>query len=291
MIIDAFIDAAKDGILSIPVLFAAYLFMEFLEKSQKLNENILRAYSRRLGPALGGILGIIPQCGISGAAAALFSTGSVTLGTMLAVFFATSDEMLPIMLSSLASAGGMNITGILSIVISKAILGIMLGYFADLFFGRHLSRLFRSDKNIHSFCEQENCECEENENIWLAALIHTAKIAVMLIIVGFILNAVLSFVGMERLSSSALGTPVAGPFILALFGLIPNCSISVVFTEAYISGIFGPGGLFAGLLSNAGIGLIVLFRTNRNLRENLAVTAIIYVLSAACGIAIAICFS
>ena len=286
-LIDAFTDAIKDGLLSVPVLFVAYLFMEFLEKSQKLNEDILRGYSRKLGPFFGGILGIVPQCGISGAAAALFSTGSVTLGTMLAVFFATSDEMLPIMLSSLTSDGGVELGEILYILVFKAALGILLGYIADIFFSRHLHRLFREDKDIHSFCEQEHCECEEDENIWKAALVHTVKIAIMLIVVGFALNLILSLVGVEALTSSILGTPIAGPLILALFGLIPNCSISVVLTESYIAGVFGIGGLFAGLLSNAGIGLIVLFRTNRNVRENLAVSAIMYILSAACGIILA----
>ncbi len=287
IVIDAFTDAMKDGLLSVPVLFVAYLFMELLEKSQRLNEDILRGYSRKLGPFLGGILGIVPQCGISGAAAALFSTGSVTLGTMLAVFFATSDEMLPIMLSSLTSEGGVELSEILYILLSKAALGILLGYIADIFFSHHLRRLFREGKDIHSFCEQEHCECEEDENIWKAALVHTVKIAIMLIGVGFVLNIILSVIGIDALTSSILGTAVAGPLILALFGLIPNCSISVVLTESYIAGIFGIGGLFAGLLSNAGIGLIVLFRTNRNLKENLAVSAIMYILSAGCGILLA----
>lgn len=153
LLLDALKDGLWDGLLSLPILFLAYLLMELLERSEKFNEKILRGYSRRAGPALGGLLGIVPQCGISGAAASLFSTGSVTVGTMLAVFFATSDEMLPIMLSSLADHGSIGVKDILLIVLVKAALGIALGYLADLLLGKWL----RSQKDIHSFCEREHC--------------------------------------------------------------------------------------------------------------------------------------
>ena len=114
LILDCALDALKDGALSIPILFLAYLLMEMLENSKRLDEGILHSYSRKAGPALGGLLGAIPQCGISGAAATLFSTGSISVGTMLAVFFATSDEMLPVMLSSLADGKGATDIGIFS---------------------------------------------------------------------------------------------------------------------------------------------------------------------------------
>ena len=91
--------ALIDSLIGLPILFFAYLLMELLERSRKLNEELLHSYSRKAGPAVGGILGVIPQCGISGAAATLFSTGAISLGTMLAVFFATSDEMLPILIA------------------------------------------------------------------------------------------------------------------------------------------------------------------------------------------------
>lgn len=270
-----------DGLWSIPVLFIAYLLMELLERSRRFNESILHGYSRKAGPALGGILGIVPQCGISGAAATLFSTGSITVGTMLAVFFATSDEMLPIMLSSLTDKTGVGIGMVLRIVLIKAAMGILLGYVADLFLHRWVS----AQKNIHSFCEREHCECDDEEgNAFLAALIHTLKIAVMLIAVNIVLNLLFSFIGVERLSGTILNKPVIGELIVGLFGLIPNCSVSVVITESYLSGVLGLGSLFAGLLSNAGIGLLVLFRTNRNLKENLVILTVLYILSVAAGI-------
>lgn len=282
LFLDSLLDGLKDGAWSLPVLFVAYLLMELLERSQKLNEEILHGYSHRAGPLLGGLLGVAPQCGISGAAATLFSTGSVTVGTMLAVFFATSDEMLPIMLSSVAD-GDIRLSSILLIVLGKAALGVALGYLADLL----LTKYIRSQKNIHGFCEREHCACDEEEgNVFVSALKHTLKIAVMLIAVNVILNFVLGIIGVERLSGSVLNRPVIGEILLALVGLIPNCSVSVVITESYLSGLIGLGGLFAGLLSNAGIGLLVLFRTNKNLKENLVITSTLYGLSAAAGIVI-----
>ncbi|MDO4386192.1 MAG: putative manganese transporter [Clostridia bacterium] len=282
LFLDSLLDGLKDGAWSLPILFVAYLLMELLERSQKLNEEILHGYSHKAGPLLGGLLGVVPQCGISGAAATLFSTGSVTVGTMLAVFFATSDEMLPIMLSSVAD-GDIRLSSILLIVLGKAALGVALGYLADLL----LTKYIRGQKNIHGFCEREHCACDEEEgNVFVSALKHTLKIAVMLIAVNVILNFVLGVIGVERLSGSVLNRPVIGEILLALVGLIPNCSVSVVITESYLSGLIGLGGLFAGLLSNAGIGLLVLFRTNKNLKENLVITSTLYGLSVAAGLAI-----
>ena len=287
LIVDCALDALKDGALGIPILFVAYLLMELLERSRRLDEKILHAYSRKAGPAIGGLLGVIPQCGISGAAATLFSTGTISVGTMLAVFFATSDEMLPVMLSAMADKNGIAAAGILKIVAGKAALGILLGYLADGISGR----FFRRAKDIHTFCEREHCECDEEEGSALhAALMHTLKIAILLVAVNFVLNLLLELAGAEKLSATLFARPVTGELLLALLGLIPNCSISVIITRAYLNGIVGIGGLFAGLLSNAGIGLLVLFRSNADMRENLSIVGILFGLAALSGIAIGLLF-
>lgn len=289
-VLDAGKDALLDSLLSIPVLLIAYFAMEMLENSKRFNEDILHGYSRKAGPLLGGLLGAVPQCGISGAAATLFSTGAITVGTMLAVFFSTSDEMLPILLSALTDRS-VSVGRVAWIVAGKAVLGIGLGYVADLL----LRRVIRPGKDISSFCEREHCHCEEEEgNPYLSALRsavkHTVKIAVMLIAINFLLNLIFAFIGVERLSASILTTPVIGVALLALFGLIPNCSVSVILTRSYLSGIIGVGGLFAGLLSNAGIGLLVLFRNNKNRRENLIITCTLFALSAVVGMLLSIFF-
>ncbi len=288
-VLDAGKDALLDSLLSIPVLLIAYIAMELLENSKRFNEDILHGYSRKAGPLLGGLLGAVPQCGISGAAATLFSTGAITVGTMLAVFFSTSDEMLPILLSALTDRS-VSVGKVAWIVGSKAVLGIALGYAADLI----LRHVIRPGKDISSFCEREHCHCEDEGHPLLSAfrsaVKHTLKIAVMLIAVNFLLNLVFAFIGMERLSASVLTTPVVGVALLALFGLVPNCSVSVILTRSYLSGIIGVGGLFAGLLSNAGIGLLVLFRNNKNRRENLIITFTLFALSAAVGMVLSLFF-
>lgn len=282
---DALLDGLKDAALSAPILLITYFLMELLERSRRLDESVLRGYSHKAGPALGGLLGVIPQCGISGAAATLFSTGSITVGTMLAVFFATSDEMLPVLLSNLTGGSGLKLTTILLIVAGKAAAGIALGYLTDAILGRW----FRAQKNIHSFCEREHCACDEEEgSAFVSALMHTGKILLMLVAVNILLNCLLGAIGVERLSGSVLNRPVIGELLVGLFGLIPNCSVSVVITESYLAGVISLGSLFAGLLSNAGIGLLVLFRTNRNWKENGLILLTMAVLSILTGVAITV---
>ena len=281
ILLNAIIEGVKDTVICIPILFATYLFMEILEGSSKINEETLCRYSRKVGPAIGGVLGVIPQCGLAGSAAALYSTGTVTLGTMLAVFFATSDEMLPVMLASLSGQFAIGIGTIAAIVAAKALLGIVLGYLTD------VAVKAGTGKNIHSLCEREHCECDGEEgNVFRSALVHTLKITVMLLIINVVLSAAISAVGIESLSGTIINQPVIGELIVALFGLIPNCAVSIILTESYLTGVLNLGCLFAGLLANAGIGLIVLFRTNPRHRENLMIVLIMYVLSAAIGVII-----
>ena len=186
----------------------------------------------------------------------------------------------------ISSAKEIGVGQIFRIVAAKAGLGIFLGYLSDF-----LARGFFSRKDIHSFCEREHCECEDEEGSALhSALVHTAKIAGMLIVVTFVLNLLLASVEPDRLRGTVFAHPVFGAILLALLGLIPNCSVSVILTQAFLSGIIGLGGLFAGLLANAGIGMLVLFRTNRNMRENLIIVAVSFTLSALSGMVIGFLF-
>ena len=281
VIIGAVTEGIKDTVICIPILYATYLFMEILEGSSRMNEETLCRYSRKIGPAIGGLLGAIPQCGLAGSAAALYSTGTVTLGTMLAVFFATSDEMLPVMLASLSGEFAIGVGVMISILAAKAALGIVLGYITD------IAVKAGTGKNIHTLCERDNCECDGEEgNVFRSALVHTLKITIMILIINVVLSVLIQCVGIGTLSGTVINQPVIGAILVGLFGLIPNCAISVIITESYLCGVLGLGGLFAGLLANAGIGLIVLFRTNSRIKENLMIVALMYVLSVACGVII-----
>ncbi len=279
ILLHSLMEALADGLSSGPILLLAYLVMEALEHSQLLREGILSRFSRKAGPAIGGVLGIIPQCGISGAAATLFSTGTITVGTMLAVFFATSDEMLILMLTELAE-GHIRMGEILAVAAGKAALGILLGYLADWLLRGQISE----KKDAQEFCHREGCDCDHRQgNVFLSALYHTGKILAVLIGVNFCLNVLFALVGTEVLANSFLGIPVVGELALGLFGLIPNCAVSVVVTQGYLNGILDLGQLFAALLANGGIGLLVLLRTNRNPRENGKIIGVLYALSVAAG--------
>lgn len=270
--LDALTDAALDTVKLLPILFLTYLLMEYLEHcaGEKLNRR-LKA-SRKAGPAVGAAFGLVPQCGFSGAAANLYASGTVTVGTLLAVFLATSDEMLPIFLSS-----HVPVKTIVFILAVKFLTGLAVGYAVDLLLRK---RLPAREKTAHDLCEQEHCHCENN--IFLSALRHTVKITLLLFVITFLLNLAFWLLPEERLSA-VWRIPVVGTLLSALIGLIPNCSASVLISNLYISGMSTLPALLAGLLTNAGVGLLVLFRVNADKRENLLITAVLFLSGAAIG--------
>ncbi len=275
---DALADAVIDTLKLLPFLFLTYLLMEYLEDrtEEKTAESLKKV--GRMGPLFGGAVGVIPQCGFSAAAASLFSGGVITVGTMLAAFLSTSDEMLPILISERTDAGG-----IVRIVAVKMAIGIVSGFVIDF-----LNRTFRKNRPsprhaIHELCEQEHCGCDEDghSGILLPALKHTLHIALFIFLISIVLDLVLKAGGEDALTSVMNSRNIAGVLIAALIGLIPNCGASVLLTELFLRGIAGSGQMMAGLLVNAGVGLLVLFRTNsRHLKENMKITAVLF----ACGV-------
>lgn len=274
---DLILDCIIDTLKTLPFLFLTYLLMEYIEHrtSEKTKGMIRRA--GKWGPLFGGVLGVIPQCGFSAAAAGFFSGRVITLGTLLAVFLSTSDEMLPILLSSqvpLETIGG--------ILATKAVIAVLAGFLADFVFRKYNQRKIGS--RIHDLCMQEHCDCEHS--IVKSALRHTANIALFLLTVTLALNIAIALLGEENLGNLILSWPVAGELLAGLIGLIPNCAASVVITTLYMEGAMSLGAMMAGLLVGSGVGLLVLFRTNRNLKENLKITAMLYVMGVAGGLAV-----
>ena len=275
-ILDCLLDSLKDCALMLPILFLAYLLMEFIE--QRAGEKINRVVAKVgvAGPALGGLLGAVPQCGFSGAIAGFYAAGIVTLGTLLSVFLSTSDEMLPILISSRVAPGE-----IVKILLFKVIGGILAGFLIDI-----ILRLIRRQRatgsdHIHDFCEQENCDCEEN--IWISALKHTVKVIVLIFAVTLAINMMFEFWGEDFFRSIIVNVPVLGEALLALIGLIPNCAASVLITDLYVEGVVSAGQMIAGLMANAGVGLLVLFRLNKKVKENLMIVALLYLCAVVLG--------
>ena len=270
--IDSLLDGLLDTLKLLPYLFITFLILEFLEhKLDKKNERIL-AKNQKYGPLLGGLLGALPQCGFSTMAASLFSSRVITIGTVIAVFLATSDEMLPIMISE-----QVDFLIILKIIGFKVLIGIFVGFLIDFFYRK------KEKQDIHHLCEKDHCECEE-DGIFLSSVKHTIRIAFFILIANLLINGLIYFIGEETLSQILLKRNVITHFIASLFGLIPNCASSVIMTELYLSNMISIGTLLSGLLTGSGLGILVLFKSNENLKENLSILSIIYGVGVLVGI-------
>ena len=282
----------EDTLYLIPFLFVTYLAMEWLEHKagDKAEEAVRRAGAA--GPVVGALVGIVPQCGFSAAAATLWAGRVITLGTLFAVFLSTSDEMLPIFLAE--QVAPMTILKIMGV---KLMIGMVMGFVVDA--AIRLARRDREKLRIHELCERDRCHCngdcetceqqpelaydferdEEHEHhheggsILRSALKHTVQVTVFIFIITLVLDGALELVGEDALAAFLGSNPVLSVLGSALVGLIPNCAASVVIAQLYVEGALGAGAMMAGLLVSAGVGLLVLFRTNRGLRQNLIVLA------------------
>lgn len=271
--IDALIDSAK----LIPFLFVTYLFMEWLEHKTKNGMSSKIKKAGRLGPLIGGVLGVVPQCGFSAAASSLFSGRVITTGTLIAIFMSTSDEMLPILISEAVS-----VPAIAKFLSTKVLIAIVSGFIIELL----LCRRQAYDIDIHTVCEEEHCNCKDG--ILLSALKHTLKIFIYILLFSFLLNSLLELIGENALENILSSAPFVGILLASLVGLIPNCASSVVITQMYLSSIISPGAMMAGLLVNSGVGLLVLFRLNRHVKENISIVSMLYILSVLWGLLIEI---
>lgn len=283
MLIHIFEHTLIDTLRIVPFLFLTYLAMEYLEhKAGKKTIGMLLSSGGK-GPVVGGILGVAPQCGFSAAAAGLYSGGVISVGTLLAVFLSTSDEMLPILISQ-----RVHWKTIVLILAGKVVVGVAAGIIID-FAVRTLRSGEKRHLTIHDMCEHDHCHCEEG-SIVKSALIHSIHIVLFIFLVSYVVNLVVHTVGMEKIVLTLSAYPVVGIFLTALVGLIPNCAASVAITTLYLQGVITVGCMFAGLLSCAGIGLLVLFKTNNHWRKNITITGMLYGVSVIGGILAEILF-
>ena len=275
---DIILDTLMDGIRLLPFLFVTYLVMEYNEHKMSAGARRVVQTSGKFGPLIGSIAGIFPQCGFSAAAASLYAGRVITRGTLIAIFLSTSDEMLPVFISRQVP-----VRVILSVLGMKVVIGMAAGFLVDLLFSV-LKKQPEQEMDIHHMCEHDHCHCEDG--ILKSALVHTAQIFFFIILVSFILNLVIDGVGEESLTEIILNQPLIGSLLSGAVGLIPNCAASVVITQLYLDGAMSLGAMMSGLLVGAGVGLIVLFRTNDSLKENLTMTGILYVIGVVAGIGI-----
>ncbi|MBD5460925.1 MAG: arsenic efflux protein [Lachnospiraceae bacterium] len=278
----------------IPFLFLTYLAMEWLEHKAGQKTQAFIERSGRFGPVPGALLGAIPQCGFSAAASNLYAGRVITIGTLLSIYLSTSDEMLPVLISE--SADPMLILRILAL---KVAIGMTAGLLVDFLYriGGQGQEKGRRDAHghghehahIHEMCERDHCHCGEKKGIWRSALRHTLQIAAFLLVITFALNLAIHFVGEEALAGLILNRPVAGSLLAGVVGLIPNCASSVVITQLYLQGAMSFGAMMSGLLVGAGVGLLVLLRSNTDRKEDLKIAGILYGIGVLSGIVIDLC--
>ena len=255
-----------DTLKLILFLFLTYLLMEFIEHKASGKTLGFIKKAGPLGPLPGALVGAVPQCGFSAAAANLYTGRVITVGTLVAVFISTSDEMLPILIS-----GGFPATDILIILAYKIVVAIAVGFAID----GILRLLGKKDEeiNIDELCDADDCHCERG--ILHSAIHHTMTTSLFILLVTMIINAAVFFIGEDALALVMRNTPVLSHAIAAIFGLIPNCAASVILASLASEGIITAGTMMAGLFSGSGIGLLVLFRVNKNLKQNLTITALL----------------
>lgn len=267
----------------LPFLFLTYLAMEYLEHKTGEKAKHMVKKAGKWGPVIGGIAGAVPQCGFSAAASNLYAGRVITLGTLIAIYLSTSDEMLPIMISAQAP---MKMIG--EILLVKIIIGVAAGFIIDMVMSHREEKdghdQDHDHEHIHELCEHEHCNCEQG--IFRSALKHTLQITFFIILITFALHLALEVVGEDVLANLILNKPVLGPVLAGIVGLIPNCASSVVITQLYLEGAMGMGAMMAGLLVGSGVGLLVLFRVNNDKKENFKILGLLYGIGVVAGMII-----
>lgn len=265
-------DAVIDSFKLLPFLFITFLLMEYLEHktSSKMQNAVKKA--GKFGPIIGGILGIVPQCGFSVAATNLYAARIITIGTLITVYLTTSDEMIPILLSE-----SIPIATIFCILAIKLTVGIISGFIIDF-----VVRKIGKEKIVEDFCEKENCHCEKS--ILKSTIKHTVNIFAFILIITIILNFMIDMIGEERITNFISHIHFLGPMIAGLLGLIPNCASSVLLSKLYAEKLVNLAFLISGLLVNAGVGILVLLRVNKNLKDSLKIIGTLYCIGVGVGI-------
>ena len=271
------LDVFADTIKILPYLLVTFILLELLEHKFEKKSSTILVKSRKVGPLIGSMIGAIPQCGFSTAAASLFSSRIITIGTIIAVFLSTSDEMIPIMISEKAP-----ISLLIKIVLFKALVGVIVGFIVDLIFKKKNNEV---NGDISHMCEEDHCSCKE-DGVILSSIKHTLKIGLFILIANLLISLVIHYIGEDTLSNILLNKSIVSYFIASLVGLIPNCASSVIITELYLENLITIGNLLSGLLTGSGLGILLLFKNNKNIKENILILSIIYFIGVVLGIVV-----
>ena len=281
ILLHSLIDTAK----LLPVLFVVYFLIELLEYKNIFKFEKSKLLKGKSSPVMGALFGSVPQCGFSVISSELYSKRKISIGALIAVFVATSDEALPLMISNYKA-----IPSLLLLLAVKIVMAIIIGYLAMLLYSKVFkfekieNKSLENNKENHSEKKQpDEHEDEHEEHLhacchhdlqdekfdWKHPLIHCLKITLYIFIFNVVFGMIVELVGEDNLISFLGTNHFLQPLLAVIIGLIPNCVSSVIITELYLAGGLTFGSIVAGLSVNAGIGLIVLFKENKNKKENL----------------------
>ncbi len=280
ILLDTLLEAFLDSLRMLPFLYVAYLLIEFVERAKGGAIERLLARGGRWGFVPGAFLGLVPQCGFSAMAANFYGSRVISLGTLLAVFIATSDEAIPIMLAQPESYPAMGL-----LLACKLVFALAVGFVFDVLLRRAIPPALRGgyEGKIDEVCCHHH---DEKANAFLEALKHALNIFVVVFLFTFAFGLLVALLGEGRISGFLAGLGFAQPAMAGLVGLIPNCASSVLLTQLYLNGSITFGAVLAGLSTNAGVGLTVLFRANRSLKQNLFIVGLLYLLGTAVGMVV-----
>ena len=268
------LDTLFESLNLLPFLLITFLIIEFIEHKASKKSIKMLTKTKKYGPIIGGILGATPQCGLGVMATNLYATNIITIGTLIAIYLSTSDEMLPVLISE-----RMPFSKILIISLIKVIIGIVCGFIIDFIF-RKKNKHTKID--VQELCENEHCHCENS--IIKSSLIHTLKTFSFIFLVSFVLHIFIHEIGEDKISNLLLNGNIFTPFLSSIIGLIPNCAGSVVITELYVNNVISFGSMLAGLLTGSGISILILFKVNSDLKDNMMILGTIYIIGVIFGI-------
>jgi len=271
------IETLLDSLKILPFLFITFLFVELIEHKFNKKTKFIVESSDKFGPVIGSLFGLIPNCGFSVAATNLYITRVISIGTLISIYLSTSDEMLPILISR-----NVGIKTILLILGIKFVVGIIFGFIIDSFFTRKKN----NEKFNYDLCSEEHCDCKNS--ILKSSIKHTINTILYVFVISFLINILFEYVSESIISKIFMKNNIFGPFIGSLIGLIPNCGASVALTELFLNAAINFGTCIAGLLTGSGVAILVLFRSNKNFKENITILSILYLIGVLIGIFIEI---
>ena len=255
--------------------FCFYLLIEYIEHRHGERIEALLAGSGRWGAVPGAVLGCVPQCGFSAIASNFYASRVITLGTLMAVYLATSDEAIPLLVSMPTYWDKLAV-----LMVIKVVYAIVVGFVLDFVLRGVLPKGLRGGYTGHA----DEVDCNEKP-IWQAALRHTLEIFVFIFAFSLVFGMIVEGVGEDVFAEMLGGMGFFQPVVAALVGLIPNCAASVLLTQLYVEGALRFSSLVAGLCTGAGVGLAVLWRANPSWKQNLFITGLTWAAGAFVGVA------